>query len=283
MKDTAVQNDLIFDVGMHRGEDSWIYLNKGFRVVAFEADPDLVQKCKEQFPDELASGQLTIVEGAIIEDTSQKTVTFFKNPVATIWGTVNADWAARNERMGWESVEITVPVVDFVKAIEEYGVPHYLKIDIEGADTVCLDSLRHFQNKPNYLSIESSKTSIEEIDNELKILTDLGYDAFKAVQQATHNKKPLPNPPLEGTKQVDFIPQDSSGLFGRELQGEWKDLKGIRKEYEKIMWGYKTFGNDTFMRTNPLARPVWKALQKIMGRPIPGWYDTHAKQSGYSE
>ena len=33
------QDDLIFDVGLHRGEDTEFYLKKGFRVVAFEANP----------------------------------------------------------------------------------------------------------------------------------------------------------------------------------------------------------------------------------------------------
>jgi len=35
-------HDLIYDVGLHKGEDAEFYLRKGFRVVAFEADSDLV-------------------------------------------------------------------------------------------------------------------------------------------------------------------------------------------------------------------------------------------------
>ena len=35
---------MVFDVGMHRGEDTELYLSKGFRVVAFEANPNLVKK-----------------------------------------------------------------------------------------------------------------------------------------------------------------------------------------------------------------------------------------------
>ena len=36
--DTPKHADLIYDVGMHRGEDTAFYLRKGFRVVAVEAD-----------------------------------------------------------------------------------------------------------------------------------------------------------------------------------------------------------------------------------------------------
>ena len=82
------QPDLVYDVGMHVGEDTQTYLDKGFRVVAFEADPDLAKQCAERFADAIADGRLTIVEGAIISDTSKPTVTFYKNPVATIWSRV---------------------------------------------------------------------------------------------------------------------------------------------------------------------------------------------------
>ena len=58
--------DLIYDVGMHKGEDTDFYLRKGFRVVAFEADPDLTGYCRKRFKEFLDSGQLKIVEGAIV-------------------------------------------------------------------------------------------------------------------------------------------------------------------------------------------------------------------------
>jgi hypothetical protein len=45
------------------------------------------------------------------------------------------------------------------------------------------------------------------------------------------------------------------------------------------MLGYRWFGNDSFMRSNRYARQVWQLMQRISGRPIPGWYDTHAKHS----
>jgi len=273
------QPDLVYDVGMHRGEDTELYLRKGFSVIAFEANPDLIANCKERFTGEIASGQLTIVEGAIIDGASAKTVTFYVNDVATIWGTVNESWADRNERMGWSSKKIEVPVVDFAACLEQYGMPHYLKIDIEGADHVCLDKLREFDVHPDYLSIESDKLSINAIEDELQLLGELGYNRFKAVQQGTVAQQKIPNPPLEGTQVVTKIQPDSSGLFGRETPGKWQDRAAIVSRYRRIMLGYRWFGNDSFMRSNRYARQIWRLMQRISGRPIPGWYDTHAKHS----
>lgn len=38
-----LERHLIFDVGMHLGEDSDCYLRKGYRVVAFEANAQLIE------------------------------------------------------------------------------------------------------------------------------------------------------------------------------------------------------------------------------------------------
>jgi hypothetical protein len=57
--------DLVYDVGMSRGEDTEFYLKKGYRVVGFEADPLLLDRCRRRFATALAGGQLNIVAGVI--------------------------------------------------------------------------------------------------------------------------------------------------------------------------------------------------------------------------
>src|SRR6266436_7970461 len=104
---TPKHHDLIYDVGLHKGEDAEFYLRKGFRVVAFEADPDLIASCRERLKEFLDHGQLTIIEGAIVGldliRAGQKTVRFYKNCDRSIWGTVCADWVKRNARLGTSS------------------------------------------------------------------------------------------------------------------------------------------------------------------------------------
>jgi 16S rRNA A1518/A1519 N6-dimethyltransferase RsmA/KsgA/DIM1 with predicted DNA glycosylase/AP lyase activity len=60
-----IQGDLIFDVGMHLGEDTEFYLKKGFRVVAIEADPLHCSRVAERFAREVAKRQLVILNVAI--------------------------------------------------------------------------------------------------------------------------------------------------------------------------------------------------------------------------
>ena len=58
-------SDLIIDVGMHDGGDTARFLEEGFRVVAVEANPHLVEEGSARFAEPIRSGQLVIVGAAI--------------------------------------------------------------------------------------------------------------------------------------------------------------------------------------------------------------------------
>jgi 16S rRNA A1518/A1519 N6-dimethyltransferase RsmA/KsgA/DIM1 with predicted DNA glycosylase/AP lyase activity len=64
---SEIKPNLIFDIGLHQGEDTEFYLEKGFEVVAFEADPVLADQCRRKFSDQIADQRLVIVEGAIVD------------------------------------------------------------------------------------------------------------------------------------------------------------------------------------------------------------------------
>ena len=73
---------------MHKGEDAAYYLKKGHRVVGFEANPELVQYCRNRFAAEIAGDQLEIVAGAIA-NAAGPTVPFFVHATESVWGTLN--------------------------------------------------------------------------------------------------------------------------------------------------------------------------------------------------
>lgn len=277
------QKDLIYDVGMHKGEDTGYYLKKGFHVIGFEADPDLAAFCRKKFPEEIRSGMLKIVEGAILEladgETAGKTIKFYKNKDISVWGTVASNWARRNELLGTSSEIIDVPVVDFVEHLKKYGMPHYLKIDIEGMDTVCLKALLQFEERPDYISIESEKVSFDKLVEELNLLTQLGYTRFKAVQQSGISRLTEPRSSKEGRYVGYRFQEGSSGLFGEDLPGEWKDRKQTLDTYKFIFLQYKLFGDSGKLRKFLLGRVFIRSLSMLLRKPIPGWYDTHAKHS----
>ena len=178
--------DLVFDVGLHKGEDTDFYLRKGYRVAAFEANPALVRACRERFAQAVESGDLLIFEGLLRAGADDAAATFYVNQTHSDWGTAVPAWRDRNQSaFRAASEEIKVPVVSMATVIATVGVPLYAKIDIEGLDHEILRAFGDTPERPRFVSVESTKTSLAALEAEIDLLTRLGYRRFKAVQQRT--------------------------------------------------------------------------------------------------
>jgi len=281
--------DLIYDIGAHRGEDAEFYLRKGFRVVAIEADPDLALACRRRLQPYLDQGRLTILEGAIVDPrelaAGQRTVRFYKNDANPVWGTVRAEWAERNERLGAGSQPIEVPVIDLEEVLRAHGVPRYMKIDIEGVDMVCVRALGRFRSRPDFVSLESDKSSFAGVAREVGELAALGYDAFQAVEQSAVQRQVPPEPAREGVHVAHVFAEGESGLFGDELPGQWRSTAGVLRQFRAIRLGYYLLGDDGVMNRwrfrghGRLRGWVARGLRRFTGGEVPGWHDLHARQA----
>lgn len=268
---TERQDDLIFDVGMHRGEDSEFYLRKGFRVVGIDADPELCRKTGARLAQFVADGRLTILNVAIAPKRGP--VRFFRNPSMSVWGTLSPEWAARNATFGAASEEIEVAGVTFGDILAAHGTPHYLKIDIEGADTECLRSLEAWPARPKHVSLESELLSWPRLREEFRLLSRLGYRKFQAVQQTKVPAQVCPRPASEGVYVDHKFPDGATGLFGAELPGRWLTEREALHRYRAIFLRYRLFGQTGWLRGLNRGRA---RLPKVLRWEDPGWYDTHA-------
>ena len=180
-----IQKDLIFDVGMHIGQDTEFYLKQGYRVLAIEASPVLAEAGKQKFAREIAGGRLEILNVGIFE--TEGVADFWICEAVPEWNSFNREIASRD---GYPHHAIPVPTMHFGSILKKYGVPYYLKVDIEGCDQLCLKDLPSFP-RPPYLSIESECIgdrdvgTAEEGLEALQKLRDLGYRKFKLVHQET--------------------------------------------------------------------------------------------------
>lgn len=263
-------SDLIYDLGLHRGEDTEFYLKKGFRVVAIDANPELCARAREQFRAEVDGGRLIVVNKAISDQRG--TLTFYKNEL-TEWGTVDPEWARRNERLGKKSEAITVEAAPFQDVIAQYGLPYFIKIDIEGMDMVALRSLKLSTERPKYISIESEKVSFGKLREEFETFRELGYDRFKVVRQDTVRKQRPPNPAREGGYADHEFAFGASGLFGDEAPGEWLTAEQAIQAYKSIFLRYQLVGDEPLLGPN-----LVRLLTRLRYRA--GWYDTHARLAG---
>lgn len=272
-----MEDRMICDIGMHKGEDTDYYLRRGFRVVGVEADPVLVEHCRGRFAPEIGSGQLVIVHGAIVDDDTRGSVRFFQNPHKSVWGTTVPQWAERNARLGAVSVEIEVPVVRLGELFVQHGCPHYLKIDIEGMDLVCLEKLLKTDCRPRYVSMESEKVDFRSLIAEFDVFHALGYTRFFIQQQANMPRRKVPRGSIEGLPVDHVFPRGSSGPFGSDLGTEgWLTRDAALVRYNKIFREYRWLGDASALQRLPYGRDILRYLSKKLQRPLPGWYDTHA-------
>jgi FkbM family methyltransferase len=276
--EVPVHPDLVYDVGLHQGEDTAYYLAKGYRVIAFEANRELAETCRRRFSAAIAAGRLEIVEGAIT-DSGDATVTFFVHSEKSDWGTTDPGWVDRNARMTGGSVrEVVVPAVDFAATLARTGMPTFMKIDIEGADRVCLEALRSFTEVPISLSLESSKATLEDVAAELDFLSALGYTEFAARQQAVLPGKTISTRTRTGEPLTYTFDRHSSGPFGDDIH-DWRDRDAVLARYRRIFIGYRLLGEQSRIHRNGLTRLMVGSMQHRLRIALPGWYDTHARRS----
>ena len=206
--------NLIYDLGSHNGQDSEFYLKKGFTVVAVEANPALCDHLKRRFGREIAEGRYVLIERAVGERFGK--VTFFVNTERSIWGTTeyNPRYKGRSSvSANW--TEIVVPSIPFSWLTDQFGVPYYLKIDIEGADVLCLEDLMNEEDRPNFISIERQPFLADQL-KELALLKALGYTEYKIVDQKAVMHQQPPKPAREGVYVDHKFEFDATGLFGEE-------------------------------------------------------------------
>lgn len=219
-----MKSNLIFDLGMHEGHDTEFYLGKGFDVVAVEANPVMAQKGRERFADAIAQGRLTIVEAAIYETPG--TIPFYVNETVSDWSSAYTTFGARP---GTDFKEIQVEAIRFRGILDRFGCPYYIKIDIEGADSLVFDDLAQFGEIPKHISAEFGPFPLM-----LKAY-NLGYRRFKLVNQDSNRFSQLPNPPLEGQYCEHTFNGLMSGPFGEEAPGPWMAFEEISRTFLTIV------------------------------------------------
>ncbi len=260
---------LIIDVGMHIGKDTEFYLKKGFEVVAIEANPTLVQTARTRLDEYLSSGRLTIYNLAIAPLDGE--IDFFVSDKHDDWSTTSKHFVELHERLYSANYSvIKVKCTTFERILKDCGIPYYLKIDVEGTDTLCLQELLRFDERPRYVSIEVGPTF-----KELSLLWELGYRKFKVVNQALNSTVRCPNPPLEGKYVDHHFDGLSSGPFGEEAPGKWMGIERTSLRYGQLALEQRFFRRDAKLSDTAVHR----LYERLHRAPIGwhAWYDVHAK------
>ncbi|GGC27422.1 hypothetical protein GCM10011504_02010 [Siccirubricoccus deserti] len=212
--------ELIFDLGANRGEDTEFYLAKGFRVVAVEANPVLHADLAARLAAPVASGQLVLLNIGVWE--APGVLGFYANADNDHWSSFDP---AYGTRQGTRYQVLEIPCRTLPALVAEFGLPHYLKIDIEGADRFAVAQLTALPGLPDYISVE--EYGVAAID----ALAAAGYARFQCLPQNDKSWAVPPRPPREGGYAPRLSTGKDSGLFGAELPGAWLDPAAARAAY----------------------------------------------------
>jgi FkbM family methyltransferase len=224
----TISEDLIYDVGLHDGRDTGHYLRRGFRVVAIDANPTMVELANRTYGSAIASGRLTLLNTAVADKAEDR----------TFWVSDNSEWSSFHayiaQREGTHAEPILVHCTLFSEILQTFGVPYYLKIDIEGSEDFCISDLAKIRDRPRYISWES--TYPRGVD-QLRAVRDLGYTRFKIIRQTDF--LPVLGPPYSRSEMLNSfyfrmqrkllhkvgrwpqLPLGSSGPFGADTLGGW--------------------------------------------------------------
>jgi len=246
----------IFDIGMHRGDDAGFYLAKGFKVISVEAFPKYIEGARQKFADEITSGQLILVQKAVT-NVETDTITFYEDTQKDDGHTLRDDLFAP-DAIGdaRRYTPLTVATTTLNMLFDQYGVPYYLKCDIEGADEQVLDQLIQDARRPEFVSFEVQSVNV------IRKMKLSGYKSFQLVNQYLNPTLFMPDPPLEGKFVAAQFNGHMSGFFGRELpSSKWMDADSVERLFEA--WVAVTHFDASFA--------------------TPGWSDCHASMLSLTE
>jgi len=288
-----MHSDLIFDIGMNNGDDTAYYLHKGYRVVAVEANPLLAEKASVRFSEAVRTGRLIILNQGIADSCG--TATFWVNEQHDEWSSFIKEIAGRHNLPCYP---VEVACIQLKDLFAEYGVPYYLKIDIEGNDIYCLQDLTK-TDLPVYVSVEAHRLEY------LCLLTALGYTYFKCIDQTDHNAPSLFD--NEAMNTVSRLPVTSSNTLFAKLRRRWplrkimplrvKPIHTNDIQHVPVVTRSKVpdftfapgssgpFGEDTFGEWDDLETTAYNWMHYKFGHKqrgtlnMNGWFDFHAKRT----
>ncbi|MEZ4708171.1 MAG: FkbM family methyltransferase [Caldilineaceae bacterium] len=175
--------DLCFDIGAHVGDRVNIWRKLGARVVAVEPQPLCAHLLRRWYG---ADAGVTLAPVAVAAQPGEMVLHISpRTPTVT---TLSTEWMADVQQVAsfadvrWDA-QTTVPVTTLDALIDQWGLPAYCKIDVEGFE---LEVLRGLSQPLQLLSFEYIPAAMPVALNCVARLMALGHYEFNWFPGETH-------------------------------------------------------------------------------------------------
>jgi FkbM family methyltransferase len=219
---------IIYDFGAHDGTDISYYLLKAERVIAVEANPELVDLLRNRFSAEIAQGKLVVQHCALSLHDDSNPIDFYVHRHSSVFSQIVPP---KPEQAG-QFKKVSVPARTPSSIVRQFGVPWYIKCDIEHFDGAVLDELFQSEISPPYISAE-----VHSIDVFARLVLNTRYKAFKVVSGGRVRRE-LSKTTIstESGPRLFSFEGDTSGPFGDDIPGSWlpADVAFYQLAYENL-------------------------------------------------
>lgn len=154
--DPSSANKLVFDIGANKGNKVKAFLKMGFEVIAIEPERKALSTIRWRYG---RNKKVTIVEKGVSDKEATLTIHIAEDRSGL--NTVNEKWvdSLEKERSNrWhkkhafkKKYEIKAVTAD--QLFEQYGVPYFIKIDVEGYEKSVIKGMSRL---PSFLSFETN-------------------------------------------------------------------------------------------------------------------------------
>lgn len=164
--------NLVFDIGANIGDTVNIFTKKADKVIAFEPNPQLSNQLRYRF-----DRNNVIIDNRGVSDSVG--VKQFNISYTHTVSTFSSDWITDSRFsniVDW-NVALDVETTTLNNIIDEYGIPDYIKIDVEGHEYEILTSFTKLLHN-TILSFEWAEEQKSKIIETINYLFKLGYNKF---------------------------------------------------------------------------------------------------------
>ncbi len=161
---------LVFDIGANYGEYSRMFMNLGARVIAVEPNPSCARILARG-----GNGQITVRCEAVGEREGETTMFIGAHSGHS---TLSANWMQKasqtDNQHRWKGT-LTVPLTTLDRLRQEYGIPDFIKIDVEGYEA---SVFRGMSFRPPALGFEFHACAAEQLRECLELPIFNGPTSF---------------------------------------------------------------------------------------------------------